>query len=148
LSGLSLYLPDVFRKKLDFPSHKRAVIELTDRFRPSTILIEDKASGTQLIQDLREARLSRVRASTPADDKVMRMHARRAIIENGFVQLPSEAAWVDEYIRELTTFPVGRHDDQVDSISQALAWKKIRSPADAFLEYMRQQVEELHRSGL
>jgi predicted phage terminase large subunit-like protein len=45
----------------------------------------------------------------------MRIHAQTAIIENGFVHLPKEAAWLAEYRHELTAFPKGRHDDQVDS---------------------------------
>jgi predicted phage terminase large subunit-like protein len=45
----------------------------------------------------------------------MRMHAQTAMIENGFVRLPKEAAWLAEYLHELTAFPRGKHDDQVDS---------------------------------
>ena len=47
-------------------------------------------------------------------------------IENGFVFLPEEAPWLAEYLAELLAFPAGRHDDQVDSTSQALAWAKQR----------------------
>jgi predicted phage terminase large subunit-like protein len=41
------------------------------------------------------------------------MHAQTAMIENGFVHLPKEAAWLPEYLHELTVFPKGKHDDQV-----------------------------------
>ena len=44
----------------------------------------------------------------------MRMHAQTAMIENGFVHLPKEAAWVAEYLHELTVFPKGKHDDQLE----------------------------------
>ena len=44
----------------------------------------------------------------------MRLHAQTATIENGFVWLPREAPWLAEYLRELTLFPAGRHDDQVE----------------------------------
>ena len=47
------------------------------------------------------------------------------------------AHWMAAYICELTMFPAGRHDDQVDSTAQALAWTKIRPPGWAFFEYMR-----------
>ena len=50
--GKRLFVLDVFRKRLDYPDLKRAVRELAMRFRPTNILIEDKASGTQLIQEL------------------------------------------------------------------------------------------------
>ena len=54
----------------------------------------------------------------------MRMHAQTAIIENGFVHLPKEAAWLAEYLHELTVFPNGKHDDQVDATAQLLDWFK------------------------
>jgi hypothetical protein len=46
------------------------------------------------------------------------------MIENGFVHLPKEAAWLPEYLHELTAFPKGKHDDQVDSTAQMLDWFK------------------------
>jgi hypothetical protein len=52
------------------------------------------------------------------------MHAQTAMIENGFVHLPKEAAWLAEYLHELTVFPNGKHDDQVDSTAQMLDWFK------------------------
>jgi hypothetical protein len=54
----------------------------------------------------------------------MRMHAQTAMIENGFVHLPKEAGWLAGYVHELTVFPRGRHDDQVDSTAQMLDWFK------------------------
>jgi hypothetical protein len=54
----------------------------------------------------------------------MRMHAQTAMIENGFVHLPRDAGWLPEYLHELTTFPKGKHDDQVDSTAQMLDWMK------------------------
>jgi hypothetical protein len=74
-------------------------------YRPSVILIEDKASGTQLIQDLIEEGIHAVKAFKPEYDKVMRLLAQTATIENGFVYLPQEAHWLPDYLHELTTFP-------------------------------------------
>ena len=75
LKGPNFYLLNVLRKKLSFPDLKRAVVEQDRLFRPEVILIEDKASGTQLIQDLIEAGLSRVTRYKPEGDKIMRLHA-------------------------------------------------------------------------
>jgi phage terminase large subunit-like protein len=102
--------------------------EQADLFGPTTILVEDKASGTQLIQDLIDVGLSRVTRYKPDGDKIMRLHAQTAIIDNGFVHLPETAHWLADYLNELTMFPAGRYDDQVDSAAQALAWTKIRPP--------------------
>ncbi len=143
LKGPNFYLLNVFRKKLSFPDLKRAVIEQDRLFHPEVILIEDKASGTQLIQDLIEAGLSRVKRYKPEGDKIMRLHAQTATIENGFVYLPEEAHWLADFISELTMFPAGRHDDQVDSTAQALAWTKIRPPGWGILEYYRLEAERV-----
>src|SRR5215472_19020826 len=51
-------------------------------------------------------------------------HAQTAMIENGFVHLPKEAGWLADYLHELTVFPRGKHDDQVDSTPQMLDWFK------------------------
>jgi predicted phage terminase large subunit-like protein len=116
------YLLDVFRQRLNYPDLKRKVQELAKRDRPNKILIEDKASGTQLIQDLKADGIYAITAYQPPSgtDKIMRLHAQTAVFENGRVMLPSRAPWLSEYINELTSFPGARHDDQVDSTTQAL----------------------------
>jgi hypothetical protein len=66
--------------------------------------------------------------------------ALTAMIENGFVHLPKEAAWLAEYLHELTAFPRGRHDDQVDSTAQMLDWFKQvgREPQDWMWQMYKQ----------
>ena len=51
-----------------------------------------------------------------------RMVAESARIEAGHVVLPRDAPWLGEFLNELMAFPNGRHDDQVDSVSQFLSW--------------------------
>jgi predicted phage terminase large subunit-like protein len=79
------YLLDVFRKRLNYPELKQAVRELARRDRPSSILIEDKASGTPLIQDLRSDGLSGIKPYEPpaGTDKIMRLHLQTALFANG-----------------------------------------------------------------
>jgi predicted phage terminase large subunit-like protein len=142
IAGPNAYLLDVLRRRLAFPELERAVIEQDARFTPEVILIEDRASGTQLIQALVAKGLAHATGFAPDGDKVMRLHAETATIENGFVWLPREAPWLDEYLRELLLFPAGRHDDQVDSTAQALAWMKRRPREPGLLEFWRQMAEE------
>jgi predicted phage terminase large subunit-like protein len=120
--GDHYYLLDVFRQRLNYPDLKRAVMKLNDKYNPKVIVIEDKASGTSLIQDLRASGLSKVKEYAPLSgmDKVMRLHAQTALIENGHALFPRQAVWLADYIHELTTFPGTKHDDQVDSTTQAL----------------------------
>ena len=136
LKGPHFYLLHVLRKKLSYPELKRAVIDQDARFSPQAILIEDRASGTQLIQELIAAGCSRATRFSPEGDKVMRLHAQTATIENGFVWLPEAAPWLADYLAELAAFPRGRHDDQVDSTAQALAWTKRRpTGAEAWIQF-------------
>ena len=93
LKDQHMYLLDVFRRKLDFPSLKRAVKDQIALHSPTIVLIEDKASGTSLIEELRSEGFSRVQATPAIDgDKTMRLRAQTAKIEGGFVLLPKEAA--------------------------------------------------------
>ena len=119
-----MYLIDVFRRKLNFPELKRFVRELANLHHAGVVLIEDKASGTSLIQDLRADGFSDVEAAPALEgDKIMRLHGQTAKIEGGFVLFPKVAPWLDTYLNELVTFPNAKHDDQVDSTVFALAWK-------------------------
>jgi predicted phage terminase large subunit-like protein len=112
------------RKRLGYPELKRAVREQAEAFRAKTILIEDKASGTQLIQELVSEGMHAIQRYEPTMEKIMRMHSVTSTIENGFVHIPDKAAWLQEYLHELATFPKGKYDDQADSTSQGLDWFK------------------------
>jgi predicted phage terminase large subunit-like protein len=76
------------------PELKHAVRDQHALFCPSVVLVEDKASGTQLIQELVAEGLYAVTRYQPQSDKIIRMHAQTAMIENGFVHLPSAAPWL------------------------------------------------------
>jgi len=149
ISGKNLYLIDVLRRRMEYPELKRAVRAQYERFRPSVVLIEDKASGTQLIQELIAEGLHAVTRYQPQFDKIMRMHAQTAMIENGFVHLPEAAPWLAQYLHELTVFPHGKHDDQVDSTAQMLDWYKQGAGGPTsnrgIFELYRQRAEELRR---
>jgi predicted phage terminase large subunit-like protein len=121
ISNKMYFLLDVRRCKLEYPELVRAAEEQYSKHAPRTVLIEDRGSGTQLLQDLKRKSM-RVRAYSPRHgaDKQMRLHAQSAIFEAGRVYVPTSAPWVDEYVRELTGFPGTKHDDQVDSTTQAL----------------------------
>jgi len=131
-----LYLLHVLRERLEYPQLKRAVQRHADRFHADNILIEDKASGTQLIQDLIQDGMYGVTAYEPAGmDKILRLNSVTSTIENGFVYLPTEAPWLERYLHELTSFPAGKHDDQTDSTSQALDWAKERMYSSGLFDY-------------
>ena len=128
VKGKNLYLLGLFRRRLEYPALKRAVRELQSLFAANEVLIEDKASGTQLIQELIADGCHGVTRYQPTTDKVMRLNAQTTLIENGFVRIPENAPWLAEYLHELTVFPNGKHDDQVDSTAQFLDWFKKPFP--------------------
>ena len=136
-----LFLIGVFRRRLEYPALKRAVREQQSLFHATVVLIEDKASGTQLIQELITDGCHGVTRYQPTGDKTMRMHAQTATIENGFVHIPETAPWLAEYLHEMTVFPKGKHDDQADSTAQFLDWFKKPFPSQGIYEYYRQLAE-------
>ena len=137
-----LFLLGVFRRRLEYPALKRAVHEQQKLFGATVVLIEDKASGTQLIQELIADDCRAVTRYQPTTDKIMRLHAQTALIENGFVHIPEEASWLAEYLHELTVFPRGKHDDQADSTAQFLEWYKKPGPNDGYYEWLRIKARE------
>ncbi len=121
--GVLVYdLLDVFRKQLIFPDLIKNVRVHSDHWKPQHILIENKGSGQSLIQELKREHHMPVKAIDPKHDKITRMRTATPVIENGRVFLPKQAIWLDEYKMELSRFPRGRHDDQVDATSQFLNW--------------------------
>jgi predicted phage terminase large subunit-like protein len=127
------YLIDVLRGRFDFPTLRRKVSEQAKLHKASQVLIEDAGFGTALIQELKTADFS-VIAVKPEHDKKIRMAIQAAKFENGQVFFPKEAPWLRDLEDELFAFPSGRHDDQVDSISQALGHKSPSYWTKASLE--------------
>ena len=114
------YLLDVWKRRVEFPELKAMVVTLGDQWRPSVVLVEDKASGQSLIQELkRDTRLPilPIKADT---DKISRAYAVTPIIETGRVLLPEGAPWLADYVDSMASFPNAAHDDDVDSTTQAL----------------------------
>ena len=134
--GKFYYLLHVLRRRMDYPLLRRTVIEHSRHWKADSVVIEDKASGTQLIQDL-QADLGNyyIRPYEPPTgmDKIMRLHAQTLAFENAQVFLPTAAPWLDEYVEELTGFPGTKFDDQVDSTTQALAAMTMPTTAEKLM---------------
>jgi predicted phage terminase large subunit-like protein len=113
------YLIDVWRQRVDYPTLKAKVQAHAKAFRARRILVEDTGAGTALVQDLRTW-VSGIIAVKPEGDKATRMSVASSKIEAGQVFFPEQATWLPDLEAEVFSFPGGRHDDQCDSISQAL----------------------------
>jgi predicted phage terminase large subunit-like protein len=120
VTDTGFYLLSLFRAKIEFPELKRKVAELADAWRPSEIYIEDAASGSSLVQELKLSTTFPVIAIPVDRDKETRANAVTGYFESGRVLFPADAPWLTELEDELSSFPGSLHDDQVDAIVQAL----------------------------
>ena len=126
ISESKYYLIDVFAKKIEYPDLKKQVIYQSKLYNPDTILIEDKASGQSLIQDLRSQTTLPIVAINPKHDKITRASTVTASIEAGNVAIPERADWLMEFEQEVRLFPNSKHDDIVDSMTQFLNWVRLK----------------------
>jgi predicted phage terminase large subunit-like protein len=126
VSESGYFLLHLWRGKGEFPALKRKVIELAQEWKPTEILVEDRASGQSLIQELRRSTLP-IKPVKSDRDKQSRAQAITPIIEAGKVFLPENAPWLPDFLDEMASFPNGLHDDIVDSTSQALNYLRQRN---------------------
>jgi predicted phage terminase large subunit-like protein len=120
----AFYVLDIYRERVEFGDLIEAVRDLCVRHRVDHLLIEDAASGHQLIQQLRRESTPGVPppiAITPTGDKIVRFEAQASRIRAKAVVLPRTAPWLADFIAEVTRFPGGSHDDQADALAQMLA---------------------------
>ena len=122
-SGPNIILLDVTRGRWDFPELKRIAKENYDQWKPDNVLIEAKATGITLQQELRRMGIP-VTMYSPGgrrsgQDKVSRAHSIAPILEAGMVWAP-DTDWAEELVEECAAFPNGDNDDMVDSTTQAL----------------------------
>jgi predicted phage terminase large subunit-like protein len=128
--GRHVFIVDVVRDRMDFPTLSKRVIEEIGRNRGMVTLIEDAGSGTALLQDLRRRGYSKIIGQQPREGKTVRFTNVTPMIEAGQVHLPAGAPWLAPFKRELLSFPASSHDDQVDALSQLLNWvgSRYRGP--------------------
>ncbi len=118
------YLISCLEHKYEYPQLKKQAKSLYHQYLPSKILIEDKASGQSLIQDLRAEGMKNIVSCKPVTDKITRLATCMDLFEAGKVLIP--ATGYHSYIvqKQLLNFPGSKHDDIVDSISQFLNYIK------------------------
>ncbi|MEW6378077.1 MAG: phage terminase large subunit [bacterium] len=121
------YLVDVFREWLTYPLGKRMVKALAEKFNPQVILIEDKSTGSSLLQDLPLETALPLIPFAPESDKITRLAIESPAIEAGNVWLPDSAPWLSDFLQEIGHFPLGATMDQADMLSMALKYFRTRT---------------------
>lgn len=131
LSGKYIYVLDVSRRRLEFYELLEAAKGHALEYRTQTLLIEDAASGSSLIQMLREDPAPGLVLPIPRkvhQDKKSRVQGISSMIHQGRLIFPTAAPWLTDFKAELLAFPSGRFDDQVDALTQALEYIALRGP--------------------
>ena len=128
VEGCKFYLWDLYRLKIAYPDLKSKIIEILQKYKPLAVLIEDKSNGASLIQDL-SSNYSNIIAIKPTKSKEFRVNSILTTLEAGNLLIAKNQDWVDELEVEMLSFPVGKHDDQVDSISQFINWFNLKRRA-------------------
>jgi predicted phage terminase large subunit-like protein len=116
------YVLDVFCDRLEFPELKRRVVALHQRDKTNAVVVEDKASGQSLIQELKRETSLPIISQKVDRDKVSRVNAIAPLIESGRVYLPHNASWLADFLAQASSFPSGAFDDMVDALSQGLSY--------------------------
>jgi predicted phage terminase large subunit-like protein len=115
-----LILLDAFKDRMAFPELKQVALRHYKEWEPDAFIVEKKAAGAPLIQELRSMGIP-VQEFTPSrgNDKMVRLNAVADLFSAGKVWAP-DTRWAREVIEEIAAFPVGEHDDFVDTTTQAL----------------------------
>ena len=114
-----LYLIDVWRDRVDYPTLKAEVMELSKKWNAHSVLVEEAGTVIGLLAELK-GKVRGLKGIRPERDKQVRMSIASAAFEAKEVYFPERAPWLADLEAELFSFPGSRYDDQVDSISQAI----------------------------
>jgi predicted phage terminase large subunit-like protein len=114
---------DMWYDRVTYPELRRIAQESYYEYEPDAVLIEKKASGQSLLQDLRMAGIP-VLEYSPDRDKEARAHASSALLEDGRIYFPANKKWANNLIDICAAFPAGDNDDIVDTCTQA--WLRLR----------------------
>lgn len=132
VDGNLILLSNVFGK-FEYPELRRLAQDMYKEYNPDVCVIEKKASGQSLIQDMRRTRIP-VLEYMPDRDKVSRVYAASPFMEAGKVWIPN-TEWAEALYDEAIQFPNAAHDDMVDCMTMAIiymrdSWNLIH-PEDA-----------------
>ncbi|MGB0873649.1 MAG: phage terminase large subunit [Synechococcus sp.] len=118
---------DLINERLDVVGTMAAVRAQVQRHHPAAVLIEAAANGHAVIQMMRR-KIPHIIPIKPDKSKVARAQGAAPMVEAGSVYLPPDAHWLNFFLQQTATFPVGKNDDATDAFTQAINWMRDRGP--------------------
>lgn len=146
-----VYVREMITGRLGFPDLIARVKHLYSYYDAKVLCIEKAASGQSLIQMLKKEAKIPIEEMKPLKSKTIRLQAVAPLMEFSRVQFV-EGEWIDDFVKELTTFPFTKHDDRTDAFTWALTYFSMKMDKgdqglqDAIIQNKRFQ-GELTRSG-
>jgi predicted phage terminase large subunit-like protein len=125
---LCLLLLERMNKRMEFPELRDNAMQAAELWKPDKLLIEKKASGHSLAQELRRANLPVARIKV-TDSKFVRAHAASLVLERGCI-FYVKRNWASEVIKQCGNFPADDHDDMVDTCTMAMLWLRKKWSTD------------------
>lgn len=127
--GAVSYLKHVSRTRLDYLSLKAQALALNERYQPTRHLVEMTSSGIALAGELRARGANVIEIAPGGLSKTQRLDAVMGKITTQYVHIVAGIPGIDAFLDELTAFPYGSNDDQVDALTQYLQWLSSSEPA-------------------
>jgi len=120
--GPNVYVLDLVRRRMDFPETLEAVRHMSRKWPQGIVkLVESAANGEAVLATLQNE-IGGLLPITAKQNKEARAYAASKYVEGGSVRLPKWAPWLETFLEEATSFPNAANDDQVDALTQAVAW--------------------------
>jgi predicted phage terminase large subunit-like protein len=144
--GTRSYLIERQTEHMGYIASKAAIRSMQKHGRrASVILIEDKANGPAIVEELKaDADFgAAVIAIDPQGDKFSRANASSADVEAGAVYLPEGAEWTTAFVKTFAGFPAVKHDDDVDALSQFINWRRGRNQAFGVLDWGKRVAQDV-----
>lgn len=131
-----IYITDIYREKLCYNGLMAGIITKNNLARGCNVIIESTNATLLLIEEIK-ARKINVITYQPVESKIQRANYISLDIASGRVLLPYQAKWLDDFKREVIAFPHGKHDDQIDALTQLVLRCYHKNSLEKFTEAIK-----------
>ena len=117
------YLEKLVMERMEYPDLKRAITLYQNANPADVVVVEDKSSGQQIIQDLRrDSCIPIVAFDAKGKDKILRANLVAPTLEAGKIFIPEDQPWASDFIENTASFPEVEHDDDIDAFTSSIIY--------------------------